>query len=89
MPELTSMHQQHGELVAMLVGQLLKICVYLCVLVAQKSMKIAADCCVYTNHNFLWHHIQQDGKIVSGSSNGAVGNGGLRSDSLQSSRLGT
>jgi len=34
--------------------------------IAQLAMKIAADCCVYTNYNFTWHHIKRDGSIVSG-----------------------
>jgi ATP-dependent protease HslVU (ClpYQ) peptidase subunit len=40
--------------------------------VAKKAMSIAADCCVYTNSNFSWHHIQEDGSIVSGDSASAA-----------------
>jgi ATP-dependent HslUV protease subunit HslV len=40
--------------------------------VAKKAMSIAADCCVYTNANFSWHHIQADGSIVSGDSASAA-----------------
>jgi ATP-dependent protease HslVU (ClpYQ) peptidase subunit len=40
--------------------------------VAKKAMSIAADCCVYTNANFSWHHIQTDGSIVSGDSASAA-----------------
>lgn len=36
--------------------------------IAKAAMRIAADCCVYTNANFSWHHIKPDGSIVSGSS---------------------
>ncbi|KAF6258404.1 nucleophile aminohydrolase [Scenedesmus sp. NREL 46B-D3] len=39
---------------------------------AKKAMSIAADCCVYTNANFSWHHIQPDGNIVSGDSASAA-----------------
>eukprot|EP00877_Chromochloris_zofingiensis_P003705 jgi/Chrzof1/13335/Cz07g29090.t1 len=35
--------------------------------IAQKAMKIAADCCVYTNHNFTWHCIHANGEIESGT----------------------
>jgi ATP-dependent protease HslVU (ClpYQ) peptidase subunit len=40
--------------------------------VAKKAMSIAADCCVYTNANISWHHIQTDGSIVSGDSASAA-----------------
>ncbi|WIA33794.1 hypothetical protein OEZ86_006907 [Tetradesmus obliquus] len=40
--------------------------------VAKKAMSIAADCCVYTNANFSWHHILPDGSIVSGDSASAA-----------------
>jgi ATP-dependent HslUV protease subunit HslV len=40
--------------------------------VAKKAMRIAADCCVYTNVNFSWHHIQPDGSIVSGDTASAA-----------------
>jgi ATP-dependent HslUV protease subunit HslV len=40
--------------------------------VAKKAMSIAADCCVYTNANFSWHHIQPDGSIMSGDTASAA-----------------
>lgn len=34
--------------------------------IAHAAMTIAANCCIYTNTNFSWHHIKLDGSIESG-----------------------
>lgn len=34
--------------------------------IALRAMRIAADCCVYTNHTFAWHRIAADGKLSHG-----------------------
>ncbi|KAI8476085.1 MAG: nucleophile aminohydrolase [Monoraphidium minutum] len=37
--------------------------------IAHKAMKIAADCCVYTNSNFAWQQITSDGRVLQGRAN--------------------
>lgn len=39
--------------------------------IALAAMRIAADCCIYTNTNFSYHHITPGGEILSGSSSGS------------------
>jgi ATP-dependent HslUV protease subunit HslV len=46
--------------------------------IAQRAMRIAAEKCVYTNSNFIWGCIGQDGQLQSGSSSG--GSGGSSQD---------
>jgi ATP-dependent protease HslVU (ClpYQ) peptidase subunit len=36
-------------------------------LAAKKAMGIAANSCVYTNHNFTWQRIKEDGSIDDGA----------------------
>ncbi|WIA13656.1 hypothetical protein OEZ85_007218 [Tetradesmus obliquus] len=39
--------------------------------IAQRAMRIAAEKCVYTNSNFIWECIGQDGQLQSGGSSGS------------------
>jgi ATP-dependent HslUV protease subunit HslV len=41
--------------------------------IAQRAMRIAAEKCVYTNSNFIWECIGQDGQLQSGSSSANAG----------------
>jgi len=42
--------------------------------VAHAAMRIAAASCIYTNSNFSWLHIQQDGRIEVGDSSSSSSN---------------
>jgi ATP-dependent HslUV protease subunit HslV len=41
--------------------------------IAQRAMRIAAEKCVYTNSNFIWECIGQDGQLQNGSNSGSAG----------------
>jgi ATP-dependent HslUV protease subunit HslV len=54
--------------------------------VAQRAMRIAAEKCVYTNSNFIWECIGEDGQLQSGSSSSQAG-GSMQQPPQQQSSL--